>query len=99
MLLFMNRRLTGMLCLFLGAVFLIAGWWPFAPFPRNRVSWLTDRHGLDFQRPGMVYDPEPLPTPTVKPSGNSNPGFTVELSLEPALEPSSDVFYILTIDD
>ena len=66
----MNHRQAGVLCLALTAVFLIAGWWPFKTFPRNHVSWLPHRHGLAFGRPGVAYDPDPLPAPIADSSGN-----------------------------
>ena len=95
----MNHRQAGVLCLVLTAVFLIAGWWPFKTFPRNHVSWLPDRHGLAFGRPGVAYDPDPLPAPVADSSGNHVPGFTVEVSLEAALEPGDSFPHIVTIHD
>ena len=88
-----------MLCVVLAGFLLIVGWWPFMPFPRNQVSWLAGRHGLAFGPPGVAYDPEPLPMPVAHPSDNQAPGFAVELSLEPAIEPENGVPHILTIHD
>ena len=69
------------------------------PFPRNHVSWLAGRHGLAFGRPGVVYDPDPLPAPVADSSGNHAPGFAVELSLEAANEPGGSFPHIVTIHD
>ena len=95
----MNYRQARVLCLVLAGFFLIVGWWPFIPFPRNHVSWSTDRRGLAFGPPGVVYDPEPLPAPVAQPSDNRAHGFAVELSLEPAIEPHDGAPHILTIYD
>ena len=95
----MNHRQARVLCFVLAGVFLIAGWWPFMPFPRNHVSWLAGRHGLAFGRPGVAYDPDPLPAPVADSSGNHAPGFAVELSLEAANEPGGSFPHIVTIHD
>jgi len=79
-----NRRMTGILSLALAVFFLVVGWWPFNPFPRNNVSWLTDNHGLVLEHNSVVFDPKPLPATGQVP--NPLPGFTVELSFEPAAE-------------
>ena len=88
-----------MLCVVLAGFLLIVGWWPFTPFPRNHVSWLSGRDGLAFGPPGVAYDPEPLPVPVAHASDHHAPGFAVELSLEPAIEPDNSVPHILTIHD
>jgi len=95
----MNSRQAQILCLVLAVAFLIAGWWPFEPFPHNRVSWLGDRPGLSFAPPGIAYDAEPLPVPAAGPSDDATPGMAIELSLEPAMEPTNRVSHILTIHD
>jgi hypothetical protein len=94
----MNHRQAGILCLVFAGFLLIVGWWPFIPFPRNHVSWLTGRHGLAFEPPGVVYDAEPLLARAARPSDNPAPGFAVELSLEPATD-NNAVPHILTIHD
>ena len=88
-----------MLCVILAGFLLIVGWWPFMPFPRNHVSWLSGRPGLAFGPPGVAYDPQPLPVPVAHPSDKRADGFTVELSFEPAIEPDNGVPHILTIHD
>jgi hypothetical protein len=95
----MNHRQARVLCFVFAGVFLIAAWWPFTPFPRNQVSWLAGRHGLVFGRPGVAYDPEPLPAPVADSSGGDAPGFTVELSLEAGNEPDGNFPHIVTIHD
>ena len=87
--------MTGILSLALAVFFLVVGWWPFNPFPRNNVSWLTDNHGLVLEHNSVVFDPKPLPATGQVP--NPLPGFTVELSFEPAAEPKFNTASILTI--
>ena len=95
----MSHRQARVLCFVFAGVFLIAAWWPFMPFPRNQVSWLTGRHGLAFGRPGVAYDPDPLPVPVADSSGKHAPGFAVELSLESGNEPGGNFPHIVTIHD
>ena len=74
--------------------FLVIGWWPFDPTPRNRVTWLPDQPGLEFRPPGVVFDEHPLPWS----EATTRAGFTVELHLQAAAEPQKGVNHILTID-
>jgi len=88
----------GWLSLTLVAGYFVAGLWPFNFCPPNRVTWLSDRPGLQFAPYGLAYDPTSL---TAVP-GSGTPGgtaahFTVELWLTAQPEPASDVFDILTI--
>ncbi|HZW94871.1 MAG TPA: VanZ family protein [Candidatus Eremiobacteraceae bacterium] len=64
---------------------LAATLWPLNPFPRNRVHWLTDANGIEFERPGLVISKVPLQ------AAQSNPqqSCTVELLLRPADTKSS----------
>ena len=41
-------------------VILLAGLWPFNPFPANDVAWLKSRNGLDFGRNPIVLSRSPL---------------------------------------
>jgi hypothetical protein len=60
---------------------------------------LTDHNGLQFAADGIAYDPEPLPVSNAAGSQGRAATFTLELWLEPAAEPNTDAFHILTIDD
>ena len=42
------------------AIILLAGLWPFNPFPANNVAWLKGRNGLDFGRNPVVLSRSPL---------------------------------------
>jgi VanZ like protein/concanavalin A-like lectin/glucanase superfamily protein len=64
---------------------LAATLWPFNPFPRNRVHWLTDANGIEFERPSVVISKVPL---QAAPS-NPQQGCAVELLLRPADTKSS----------
>jgi VanZ family protein len=76
----------------------MAGLWPFAFQPPNRVGWLVGRAGLSFQPEGIAYDPEPADG-SVGSLPDRPAAFTVELWLEPGQVPGNNVFHIMTIDD
>lgn len=42
------------------AIILLAGLWPFNPFPANNVAWLKGRNGLDFGGNPVVLSRSPL---------------------------------------
>jgi VanZ family protein len=42
------------------AIILLAGLWPFNPFPTNNVAWLKSRNGLDFGGNPIVLSRSPL---------------------------------------
>lgn len=88
----------GWLSLLMVVGYLIVGLWPFDFQPPNRVRWLPDRHGLQFDPYGFAYDPVLLfAPPETDGSSSKAANFTVELWLEPQPEPANDVFDILTI--
>lgn len=67
-----------MVCFLVLAAILVAGLWPFAPFPKNKVSWAAD--GLQFVPPSIVLSKTPLRSRT--PSLNAPS--SLELWFEPA---------------
>jgi VanZ family protein len=93
-----GRRVLGCISIAIAVGLLVAGLWPFAFHPANRVDWLQDQPGLAFEPNGIVFDPEPAEW-SASASPNQPATFTVELWLEPSLELGNDVFHILTIDD
>jgi hypothetical protein len=85
------------LCLFVVAIILTAGLWPFHA-PRNAVGWLSEAKGLRFGRPGSIVSEGPLGVGETKTSDSC----TLELWLEPAQIDSSGTilaFYDSTSDD
>lgn len=86
----LSRQRSATLSLALTAAFLVIGWWPFAPFPRNRVEWLANPPGLAFQPPGIAFSAFPL---ALNESGPEE-GFTIELHLEAGAEPRSNTHHI-----
>ena len=94
----LNRHATGLLSVVMAAVLLIVGLWPFKFRPPNQVHWIEARPGLSFQPDGVVYDSEPADW-SAGGSPDQPASFTLELWLQPAREPESDVFHILAIDD
>jgi VanZ family protein len=84
---FLDRRRAAALCLALGFAFLLIGWWPLDPTPRNQVAWLKDQSGLSFRPPGIAHTARNFSLPPAPPGE----GFTIELHLEAGTEPRSNV--------
>jgi hypothetical protein len=77
--------------------YFIVGLWPFTFRPPNRVTWLTDRPGLHFEKSGVAYDPESLPASGSSVATNQSVSFTVEIWAEADREPNDDVYDLVTI--
>lgn len=60
----------------IGAV-LIATLWPLNPFPRNGVTWLQGKHGIEFKKEGLLISKQPL---NLQPANDSE-AYTFELLL------------------
>lgn len=69
----------GLTCLAYLFVILIAGLWPFNPFPTNNVTWLQDRNGLRFGPPGIVVSSASFEWP----AADTGAECSIELYLEP----------------
>src|SRR4030067_397318 len=94
----LSRRVSvGWLCALNLVGILIAGLWPFSPLPQNRVEWLHDENGIRFHGRGLVYGVENASGATPHSYGRN--GFTVELLLQPDLEPSRNVPVFFTMYD
>ena len=91
----MGPRLSGTICLAILLLILAAGLWPFNFFPRNKVAWLPDQHGVHFYGQGMIIgsqawnEQQPL---------FPDRAITLELWLRPLLE-TSNLPHILTLYD
>ncbi len=75
-----DRNRLGILCIVTILAVLAATLWPFNPFPRNRVRWLTKENGIDFKIPGLVIGRVPF----LDALHNPQQSFAVELLLRPA---------------
>lgn len=89
----LDRRRAAVLCLALAVAFLVIGWWPLEPNPRNQVAWIADQPGLSFRPPAIASTSRPLPLPP------STAGFTLELQLKAGAEPRSNVTYIASFHE
>jgi hypothetical protein len=47
-------------CILVVSTLFTAGLWPFNPFPRNQVTWLSTGKGLQFGDHGVVFSREPV---------------------------------------
>lgn len=79
--------------------YLLVGWWPFAFWPMNQVSWSSDRAGLRFEDDGIAYDSATLPSPAEAEVPGQPANYTIELWVEAGAKPATDVFHLLTIHD
>jgi hypothetical protein len=57
-----KKKRLGILCGITVTAMLAATLWPFNPFPRNEVRWLTEANGISFGNAGLVISEEPLRT-------------------------------------
>ena len=79
---------------FVGATFLaicmimlVAGLWPFNFKPVNKVSWLSDRNGVNFYGRAMITSPPLWDDPQKSPFQNKS--ITIELWVRPSSENSN----------
>jgi hypothetical protein len=89
------RRILGVLCAGMALGFLLLGWWPFSPSPRNRVRWLSPGPGLSFEAPGVVYSAGAV----VSQVATLPESFSVELFISPRGGPRAAAQYILSLHD
>jgi VanZ family protein len=93
-----QKNWFGWLSLVMVAGYFVVGWWPFAFRPPNRVTWLADRPGLHFEPSGIAYDAASLPAlSSLSNAAGPSANFTLELWVEPQIEPNTDVFDLLSI--
>jgi len=74
-----KKRRLGILCGITITAILGATLWPFNPFPRNEVRWLTEANGISFDGAGLVISEEPLRTE----ENRTQQSCTLELLLRP----------------
>jgi hypothetical protein len=75
-----KKKRLGILCGITVTAMLAATLWPFNPFPRNEVRWLTEANGISFGGAGLVISEEPLRTA----ENLTQQSCTLELLLRPA---------------
>ena len=75
-----TKKRLGILCGITVTAILAATLWPFNPFPRNEVRWLTEANGISFDGAGLVISEEPLRTE----ENLTQQSCTLELLLRPA---------------
>jgi hypothetical protein len=80
-----ERNRLGITCSAAIIAMLIATLWPFDPFPPNRVRWLRETNGIEFDGAGLVLSKEPLPTAET----TAQQSCALELLLRPAALESS----------
>lgn len=57
--------------------------WPFNPFPRNNVRWLSAGHGIEFGKHGLVVSRAPLHVPLGDEESEGEESCSLELWLKP----------------
>jgi hypothetical protein len=75
---------------------LVTGLWPFNFFPKNKVSWLPDRNGLQFNGQGIIISSNPW-LKDKKPLFPDN-SISLELWLRPLME-TKDLPHFFTLYD
>ena len=78
-----------------GCLYLAIGWWPWRPWPDNRVQWRQDGPGLVFHPPSLAWLP-PLP-PEVLPAAPGAVWIEFEIVASPQAVPTLQ--QILTLHD
>ena len=79
----LNRNSTIVLralCILILGIILVAGLWPFNPFPSNQVTWLANQQGLHFGRRAIVWTKTTLGTR----EQSKNSPCSLEIWVEPA---------------
>jgi hypothetical protein len=86
----------GIICISVLLGILVTGLWPFNFFPKNKVSWLPDRNGLQFNGQGIIINSNPW-LKDKKPLFPDN-SVSLDLWLLPLME-TKDLPHIFTLYD
>jgi hypothetical protein len=91
-----SQRSSSAICIVILLAFIVAGFWPFNFFPKNKVEWLPDRDGIRFYGQGMIIGSD------LNRQGPASlfhtKSITLELRLRPLLE-TNNAPNILTLYD
>ena len=79
------------------AITFVASFWPFDIHPKNKVSWLKDRNGVNFHGQSMILSPALWNEPQKSPFQDG--AITVELKVRPTAEQPSGIDYIFCLYD
>src|SRR6266481_6889065 len=85
----MMRTLLGGACLAILGGILVAGLWPFNPWPPNQVKWLDRENGLEFRPDGIIFTEQPISMPLSKAEQAA-----LELWLQPAIDDTAPILCI-----
>lgn len=96
LLLLEKPRLLTSVCAVVLLIILIAGFWPFNFFPKNKVTWLQDRDGVHFSGQSMIISADSGQKQKLSPFYSKS--ISLELWLRPALE-TGNAPSILTLYD
>jgi hypothetical protein len=91
-----SQRSSGAICIAILLVFIVAGFWPFNFFPKNKVEWLQDQNGVHFYGQGIIVSSD-IGRKQEKPIFH-NRSITLELRIRPLIE-TSNAPNILTLYD
>jgi hypothetical protein len=84
------RLALGVMCLIVVVVILVAGLWPFNPFPKNQVSW--DPNGLRFGDYGWILSSTSFPV-----TAGRGQSCALELWMEPGLTEDSNIVLAFSV--
>jgi VanZ family protein len=85
------RKSLGPICVFLVCGLLATGLWPFNPFRKNDVDWLTDQNGLRFGDKATIFSSGTFEVPMP----SEEPFCSLEIWLQPAIEDVNESVMIL----
>jgi hypothetical protein len=91
-----SRKYLGVICLFVIAVILIAGLWPFDFNPVNKVEWLQNGNGIRFYGQGTVVSRQPMNFGT---GHSETASISIEILVLPHEESTNTVASIVTLYD
>src|SRR5258708_12414386 len=74
------------ICVCIFCATLVAGLWPFAPHPANRVSWAGNGYGIRFGKRGIIWSSDLFKMPTAA----RNAACSIEIWLQPGSDDAAN---------